>query len=141
MSEFKSTVDSLFKGMDGFMSSKTVIGEPINVGDSILLPLVDVSFGVAAGAFDNTDKKKSGAGGGMGGKMSPTAVLVIKDGNTRLVSLKSQDSISKLIDMVPEFVDKFTKGISSVMSKEDKEKACDAMADELEKSMENVANN
>lgn len=138
MSEFKQTVDSLFKGMDGFMSSKTVVGEPIIVGNSTLIPLVDVSFGVAAGAFDDNDKKKAGAGGGMGGKMSPSAVLVIQEGNTRLVSLKNQDSISKLIDMVPEFVDKFTKGISSKLSKEEKEAAVDAMADELEKSMENA---
>ena len=40
---FKETVSSLFKGMDGFVSAKTVVGDAIHVGDTIILPLVDVS--------------------------------------------------------------------------------------------------
>ena len=48
---FQTTVESLMKGMDGFVSSKTVVGEPIQVGETIILPLVDVSFGMGAGAF------------------------------------------------------------------------------------------
>ena len=48
---FKETVNSLFKGMDNFISAKTVVGDAIHVGDTIILPLVDVSFGVGAGAF------------------------------------------------------------------------------------------
>ncbi|MCD8217446.1 MAG: sporulation protein, partial [Clostridiales bacterium] len=34
---FQKTVDSLMKGMDGFVSSKTVVGEPIYIEDTILL--------------------------------------------------------------------------------------------------------
>lgn len=41
---FESTVSSLFKGMDQFISSKTVVGDAITVGDTIILPLVDVSL-------------------------------------------------------------------------------------------------
>ena len=37
---FKETVSSLFKGMDGFVSAKTVVGDAIHVGDTIILPLV-----------------------------------------------------------------------------------------------------
>ena len=47
-SNFRSTVESLFKGMDSFISSKTVVGDAIHIGDTIILPLVDVSFGVGA---------------------------------------------------------------------------------------------
>lgn len=53
---FKATVDSLFKGMDSFITAKTVVGEAITVGDTIILPLIDVTFGVGAGAFSQ-DKK------------------------------------------------------------------------------------
>lgn len=105
--KFDATVASLFKGMDGFLSAKTVVGEAITVNDTIILPLVDVSFGIAAGAGNNTDKNK--AAGGMGGKMSPSAVLVIHDGVTRLVNVKNQDTVSKLIDMVPDVIEKFKK--------------------------------
>ena len=93
---FQSTVNSLFKGMDSFITTKTVVGDAITVGDTIILPLVDVTFGVAATA-KNEDKKQNG-GGGMGGKMSPSAVLVIQNG------------LTKILDMVPDFVNKFTDG-------------------------------
>ena len=43
---FQSTVNSLFKGMDSFITTKTVVGDAITVGDTIILPLVDVTFGV-----------------------------------------------------------------------------------------------
>ena len=105
---FKDTVNSLFKGMDAFISAKTVVGEAIHVGDTIILPLVDVSFGVGAGAFES-DKKNNG-GGGMTGKLTPSAVLVIQNGTTKLVNVKNQDGLTKVLDMVPDFVNKFTSG-------------------------------
>ena len=42
---FRNTVESLFKGMDSFITTKTVVGDAIHIGDTIILPLVDVSFG------------------------------------------------------------------------------------------------
>ena len=45
---FRQTVESLFKGMDNFITTKTVVGDAIHIGETIILPLVDVSFGVAA---------------------------------------------------------------------------------------------
>ena len=41
---FKSTVEALFQGMDGVISSKTVVGDAIHVGDTIILPLVDLKL-------------------------------------------------------------------------------------------------
>ena len=111
---FNTAVGSLLKGMEGFLTTKTVVGDAVRFDDgTIILPLVDVSFGVGAGSFSENGKKNN-AGGGMGGKIQPSAVLVIKDGTSRLVNVKNQDGITKLLDMVPEFVEKFTK-------KEDKE--------------------
>lgn len=137
-STFQTTVDSLMKGMDGFVSSKTVVGEAIHIGDTIILPLVDVSFGMGAGAFIGEKKKNSG--GGVGGKISPSAVLVIQNGSTRMVSVKNQDSISKLLDMVPDFVDKFMKKMDEKKNPEAaaaREEAKAAAAEEM-KDMLNV---
>ena len=114
---FNSVMTSLLKGVDSVLSAKTVVGEPINVGDTIIVPLVDVSFGLGAGA-GNKEKKSSG-GGGVGGKMSPSAVLVIKDGKTKLVNIKQQDGITKILDMVPDLVDKFTHKNDDMLSDEE----------------------
>lgn len=106
---FNQTVESLFKGMDSFLTTKTVVGDAVKFDDgTIILPLVDVSFGVAAGAFAQEDKKKNNGGGGMGGRIQPSAVLVIQNGTTKLVNIKNQDSLTKLLDMVPDLLDKFT---------------------------------
>lgn len=105
---FQTTVESLFKGMDSFITTKTVVGEAITVGDTIILPLVDVSFVVGAGAFSG--EKKNNGGGGMGGKVSPSAVLVISNGMTKLVNIKNQDGLTKILDMVPDFLNKFSEG-------------------------------
>ena len=115
------TVASLFKGMDQFISSKTVVGDAITVGNTIILPLVDVSFGVGAGA-SSSDSKNNGAGG-LGGKISPSAVLVIQEGNIRLVNVRNQDAVTKILDMVPDFVNKFTSGKSKNTSDPEVDKA------------------
>ncbi len=120
---FSSTVESLFKGMDSFITTKTVVGDAIRFEDgTIILPLVDVSFGVAAGAFDSQGEKKSNSGGGgMGGKIQPSAVLVIKDGAAKLVNVKNQDGITKILDMVPDIMDRFTSSKSDSSKMDDLE--------------------
>lgn len=114
---FKSTLESLFRGMDGVVSSKTVVGDAIHINGTIILPLVDVSFGIGAGAF-SSEKKEKGMGG-IGGKMTPSAVIVIQDGKTRLVNIKNQDTITKILDMVPDVVDRFTTKKEDRMTEKD----------------------
>lgn len=128
--KFDTTVSSLFNGMESLLSSKTVVGDAVTVGDTIILPLVDVSFGVAAAAGANDAKNK--AGGGMGCKMSPSAVLVIHDGMTRLVNVKNQDTVTKIIDMVPDIMDKI-KNWKNDRKDPDVEKAVNDTIDSMNK--------
>lgn len=107
---FSSTLDALFSGMDKFVTTKTVVGEAVKIDDAIILPLVDVSCGMAAGAFANKGKNKDNDAGGMSAKMTPSAVLVIQNGVTKLVSVKNQDPITKALDMVPDIVNRFAGG-------------------------------
>ena len=108
-SKFTTTVESPFKGMDSFISAKTVVGDVVTVNDTIIVPLVDVSFGVAAGAWEKTDKNS--AGGGMGGKVKPAAVLVISNGTTKMVPVNQpQDAVTRIIDLVPDVVNHFMPG-------------------------------
>ena len=118
---FKGTVEALFQGMDAVISSRTVVGDAIHINDTIILPLVDVSFAVGAGAFngDKSGEKKEKGAGGLGGRMTPSAVLVIQNGTTRLVNIKNQDTITKILDMVPDVLDRFTSKGNGKMSEED----------------------
>lgn len=109
MSNLNLNLETLFSKMENFVSTKTVVGEPLTIGEMIIIPLVDVAFGVGAGSSDGNaekEKKESGAGG-LGAKISPSAVIVInKEGNIQLVNIKNQNAVNKLIDMVPGIVSK-----------------------------------
>ena len=120
----KETLGSMLNQFENFISNKTVIGEPINLDDMVLLPIVDVSFGCACAGGNKVYEKQNGdsVGGGIGGKVSPSAILVIKDGTVRMVSVKNQDTVTKLMDMLPDVVDR----VKTSFTKEDRQKAVDA---------------
>ncbi len=105
---FSEAIDALFKGMDQFVSTKTVVGDAVKIGDTIILPLVDVSCGMGAGSFQK--QAKESGGGGMSAKITPSAILIIQNGVTKLVNIKNQDAMSKVIDMVPDLVNRFMGG-------------------------------
>lgn len=125
----KELIQELFQGMDGFVQSKTVVGEPIKLGDTVLIPLMELSCGMASGAFvKENNKKGDGGAGAMSSKISPAAMLVIQNGRTKLIRVKNEDAFSKIIDMIPEAIDKITGGNKVSESAEEKgQEALDSM--------------
>ena len=101
---------------DGALFSRTVMGDPIEVNGTVIIPLSDVMIGVAAGS--NTASKKDAGVGGFSAKLSPSSVLIIKDGITRVVNVKNQDAVTKLMDMVPDVLDRFKAGPSPMTDEE-----------------------
>ena len=144
--KLQNNLEILLRQLENFLTTKTVVGEPIHIDNTILVPLVDVSFGVGAGAAATADKPNKNSekltngmsdtgGGGLGAKITPTAVLVIQDGTTQLINIKKQDSISKLIDMVPGLISKISGEFKSKESKHPKnEEAEDYLKDKFNNS-------
>ena len=116
-----TVVKSLMNGAEGILTSKTVVGAPVRIGEQIIIPLSDVSIGCGAGA-NGTDHKDKGAGG-FSAKMSPTAILIIKGGQTKVVNIKDQTAITKLVDMIPDVVEKIRGNKSGMISDEEAVKA------------------
>ena len=106
--QFSAAVEALFQGMDHLVATKTVVGDAVRVDDAIILPLMDVTCGMAAGTFAENARRKGT--GGMSAKLSPSAILVIQNGSTRLVKIKNQNTVNKMLDMVPDLVNRFTGG-------------------------------
>ena len=108
--QIKNSLNELLEGLDVFVSSKTTVGEPITVNDKIIIPLMDVKIGVGAG---NHKGKSDGTAGGVGCSMKPSSLIIIEKNNTRLVRIQNDDTLVKILDMLPEVVgrvkDKFTK--------------------------------
>lgn len=114
--KLNTSIEALFNGMESFFTTKTVVGDPVNYGDTIIIPLLDVSFAVGAGDFNGAGKNKGV--GGLGGKISPSAVLVIQNGSSKVINIKDSNGLTKILDMVPDFVNKF---IDKNDEKEEKE--------------------
>lgn len=107
-SSFNEMLGGLFKNMETYVDSKTVVGDAITLPNgTILIPLVDVTFGVGGGAFNKECKNK--AGGGLGGKMTANSVIIIQGEDIRLLNVKEQDALTKCIDLIPEIIKKIKK--------------------------------
>ena len=113
--EFDTSLDVLFGKVDELVSTKTVVGEAIVIGDVTLLPLIEVGVGVGLGGKDS-----GGSAGGMGARITPSAVLAIQNGSVQLINIKNQDAVSKLIDMAPGVVNKLNFGAVFGHKKEEK---------------------
>ena len=105
--ELNPGIEKLFSKMENFINSKTVIGEPMTIGTTTIVPLIDVFFGVGASNKERQKEKKGTSdSGGLGAKITPSAILVIKDDNVQLITMKDKDSLNKIVDMLPSMFDK-----------------------------------
>lgn len=108
---FTGSLDALFGKMEDFVSTKTVVGEAVTIGNVVLVPLIEVSVGMGAGSIEKNEKNGEGKNaGGLGARIVPSAVLCIIDGNVQLINIKNQDAVNKLIDMVPGVAAKLNFG-------------------------------
>ena len=51
--------------------------------------------------------------------MSPSAVLVIQNGRTKLVNIKNQDTMTKILDLIPDVIDRFENRKEKKVTEED----------------------
>ena len=107
-SNVKENLEVLFEKFKNMIKVETVVGEAVQIGDTTLVPFVDVTFGFGTGTNHNTANKQHECGGGGGGaKMEPTAILVIKGERIELFNIKgsaSTNSFDRLIGLVPEVI-------------------------------------
>lgn len=109
-SNVKENLEVLFEKFKNMIKVETVVGEAVQIGDTTLVPFVDVAFGFGTGTNHNTANKNHECGGGGGGaKMEPSAILVIKGERIELFNIKGNpysSSFDRLIGLVPDLVSK-----------------------------------
>lgn len=122
MAQVNDMVKSLLEELKQIVRTETVIGQPIQAGDSTVIPVSKVMFGFGGGGGTSPkEKKESGSGTGIGGGASiePLAFIVITDGKAQLLSVKEKGGITpgKVVDLLPEIIEQF-KGFKSKKNKE-----------------------
>ena len=109
----------------------TIVGEPITTADgTTVIPVSKVAFGFGAGGSEFSAKPSSGGadqpmfGGGCGGgvSVSPVAFLVVKNDTIRLIPVSSSlTTVDRIIDLVPEVLNKFNNFITEIKDKKSEE--------------------
>src|SRR6056297_998317 len=122
MAETREVLEGMYNKLDNFLKTETVIGDPIEIGQVTLIPIISASFGLGGGFGEESKTDSGGGGGGLGCKITPDAFLVVKDGNVDLIPVKKKASLEKLIDKVPELVYKIEEMSSKKENEEDEEK-------------------
>ena len=105
----KTTMDNIKQMVD----VNTIVGDAIESKDgSVIIPISKVSFGFASGGseFSSADKKEGlkypfGGGSGAGVTVRPVAFLVIKNENVKLLPMEYDNSMDKIIDSIPQFIE------------------------------------
>ena len=110
----------------------TIIGEPIQAEGMTLIPVSKLSFGFASGGSDFATKNQKpeadnafGGGGGAGVNLEPVAFLIVKGESVRLLSVAPPPAttVDRVIEMVPEVMDKVTDFIEKQQEKKAVEKS------------------
>lgn len=119
----------------------TIIGEPIETSnDIVIIPVSKVNFGFAAGGSEfkpktNNSSKENiqereektarmpfGGGSGAGVSINPIAFIVVQPSGVKLLPVAHSSSLDKLLDLVPDLIDKATQVIDKQLKKMDKNK-------------------
>ena len=106
----------------------SVVGEPIVVGDTTIIPVSKVSVGFGGGGSDFTTKNPGSGempfGGGAGGgvNVTPICFLIVKDGSVRMmpVAAPANTTADRIVEMVPDALDKIVSFIDSHTAKTEK---------------------
>ena len=126
----KGLMTSAMDSIRNMIDVNTIIGEPIEtINNVIIIPVSKVGFGFAAGgsefkgeAINEYNKKEKeeqiqyklpfGGGSGAGVSINPVAFIVIQENNVRLLPIEHCSSIDRLLDYIPDFMDKIGNSLN-----------------------------
>lgn len=115
-------LDNTIAKLREMVNANTVVGDPITTNDGVtIIPVSKVSIGFGGGGSDFVSKNLNhhenpfGGGVGAGVKVSPVAILIIKDGNVRMlpVATPANTTADRLVEMVPDTLDKIVSFVDS----------------------------
>ncbi|HAL63793.1 MAG TPA: sporulation protein YtfJ [Clostridiales bacterium] len=120
-------MDTAMSNIKSMVDVNTIVGDPVTTPDgTVIIPISTVSFGFGAGGTQFAAKNDSIAptepmfGGGCGGgaNVKPIAFLVVGGGNIKLLPISDKVTpVDKIIDVVPDVVDKVNGAFSGAIDK------------------------
>lgn len=122
----KSLMNIAMENIKGMVDVHTIVGKPVETVDGyVIIPVSRVSFGFAAGGAKYNAQKVNengktipfAGGSGAGITLSPVAFLIVGGGQVRLLTVKDNNALDKLINSAPELLQQLQNTISQVTNK------------------------
>ncbi len=120
-----NNVVDILKGVVGELKdiarSETIIGDPVSIGKTTVVPVVKISVGFGAGGGQGeNDKQGSGFGGGGGGgaRIEPAGFIIIEEGGVRFLSA-GKSKWDNIIEAVPGFAKKVSEWTDKLKTEKD----------------------
>jgi len=107
----EALVKTVLSELREITKTKTVVGEPLKMGETTIVPVSRISVGFAVGGGTKESKNGKGEGTGGGATIEPVAFFVVRGEKVELITIKKEDvGLGKVIDLVPQIIEK-VKGI------------------------------
>ncbi len=112
----QAIIDVTMEKVRAMVDADTVLGTPVTVGETTVIPVSKVAFGLATGGSDfpsKSDKGVFGGGGGAGVSINPLGIIVLSGSNVKFVPINNEvTTVDRLLQSAPEIIDKI-KGMTS----------------------------
>ncbi|MBO4302389.1 sporulation protein [Methanosarcinaceae archaeon] len=108
--------------LEKVVSTKTVVGEPIEAAGRTIIPITKISVGFGCGGLEGAAKgnpkeegagepgaKAYGGGGGAGARIEPVAFIVMTEDKTEILTIKEtqlENELARAISMIPTLIEK-----------------------------------
>ena len=88
--------------------TKTVIGEPFQLGEFTCVPVIKVGMGFGSGGGGGQQENKGGKGGGAGAGigLEPIGFLVSKGDEISMISVSRSKGVASIFEKVPDLMEK-----------------------------------
>lgn len=114
MERIENLFDKAVGEIERMLNTKTVVGDPIEIGGNTLIPLINVGFGFGVGAGEGNEPDKGGGHGGGtggGGGVKPVALVVVNKDGVRVEPIKS--GTASVLEKVAETIGKTARSKSN----------------------------
>lgn len=116
---FTNNMDTLFTDLHDFVSTDTVLGSPLSVGNKTLVPVMSVTMGYGSTGM-STKLQNSGSnnannatnGVGLGARVTTSAVVVIENDSVSMLPVNEKSNMEQLMNKLPEAVSSLSQSFS-----------------------------
>lgn len=103
--EITGSFQKLLDCLENFVKAETVVGRPLVIGETTVIPVFRVSLGLGAGR-GGSENSSSQTGTGVGASIVPHAVISVTNGETTVLPLAGKNSLQAITEMIPDIMNK-----------------------------------